>query len=190
MNSLSQLLIFKLHNNTAKEISQVVFRFAFTAYNPNDGAVWDEIKKDFYSYSLSTVNLSPGEYKTGHIKIAPPLKKDFSTPIIEIIKVRFSDGSIITENAFAWYVMSEPAYFEQGIEQLHTSKYIKNRIGGFSSYTFQESQLLQQPKSPVDFQVEIHGDSLNLFLTCTMTRIKDSWHLSKIKEDSTNTKHY
>jgi hypothetical protein len=87
-----------------------------------------------------------------------------------------------------FYVMSEPAYFEQGIEQLRTTKYIQNRIGGFSSYTFQESQLLQEPKSPADFQVEIHGDSLNLFLTCTMTRTKDSWHLAKIKEDSTSLK--
>jgi hypothetical protein len=82
------------------------------------------------------------------------------------------------------YLMSEPAYFEQGIAQLHTSKYIKERIGGFRSYSFRESLLSKEPRSPAIFQVEILGDSLNLYLTCTMAQTKGKWYLIKINEDS------
>jgi len=91
--------------------------------------------------------------------------------------------------AVARYLMSEPTYFEQGIAQLHTSKYIEDRIEGFNSYTFDESKLLKEPRSPAVFHVEILGDSLNLYLTCTMTKVKTKWHLTKIKEDSTSSKH-
>jgi hypothetical protein len=87
------------------------------------------------------------------------------------------------------FIQSEPAYFEQGIEQLHTSKYIKDRIDGFSSYSFNEYKLTKDPESPAVFQVEILGDSLNLYLTCSMAKVKDRWYLARIKEDSVRKSH-
>jgi hypothetical protein len=84
----------------------------------------------------------------------------------------------------AFYLMREPAYFDQGIEQLHHTKYIKDKIGDFSSYTFYESKLTNEPASPAIFQVAINSDSTTLFLNCTMTKVKDKWKLVKIQEDS------
>jgi len=80
--------------------------------------------------------------------------------------------------------MQEPAYFEQGIEQLHKSKYIKEHIGDFSSYTYYSSKLLKEPGNPASFQVEIPGDSIILFLTCTMSKTENKWQLVGIQQDS------
>jgi len=86
--------------------------------------------------------------------------------------------------ALAWYLNRQPAYFEQGIEQLHTSKYITEKMGDFSSYTLNSNKIIKEPISPAVFQVEINSDSLNLFLTCTMSKIKEKWVLVYIKQDS------
>jgi hypothetical protein len=82
------------------------------------------------------------------------------------------------------YFMSEPVYFEQGIEQLHNNKNIQSRINGFSSYSFYEDSLKKSPNNPAAFQVELIGDSIKLYLTCTMLRVHDKWKLIKIHQDS------
>ena len=91
--------------------------------------------------------------------------------------------------AIVFYLQREPAYFEQGIKQLHTSKYIKDRIEYFDSYSYYPSKLLKNPKSPATFQVEIPNDSLHLYLTCEMAKSRDMWYLIKIKEDNVRIKH-
>jgi len=88
--------------------------------------------------------------------------------------------------ALGWFLMRQPDYFEQGIDQLHKSKYIAQKIGDFNSYSFYDRQLVKNPKNPVNFNVQINGDSLNLYLTCTMKKYKDQWLLVYIKEDSTS----
>jgi hypothetical protein len=91
------IAVIKLHNNTDKEISQVVFKFAFANSDEQDGSM-SIVANECASYSNSTVNLKVGQYKTGHIPIPQPQRKEFETPIITVIKIRFSDGFIVTDN--------------------------------------------------------------------------------------------
>jgi len=86
--------------------------------------------------------------------------------------------------ALIWFLMRGPAYFEQGIDQLHASKYIHDRVGNFSSYSYYSKKLPKDPTNQAVFQVTINTDSLNLFLTCTMHKVSGEWKLVMIKEDS------
>lgn len=86
--------------------------------------------------------------------------------------------------ALAWFFTREPDYFEQGIDQLHKSKYITHKMGDFNSYTYRFSEIIKDPVSPIDFKVQINGDSLNFYLTCTMRKIQNKWILVYVKEDS------
>jgi hypothetical protein len=80
--------------------------------------------------------------------------------------------------------MKGPEYFEQGISQLHNSRFVKDRINDFNSYTYYSEKLPKETDNPAIFQVELHGDSLNLYVTCTMKKDGDQWKLIKIKQDS------
>jgi hypothetical protein len=82
------------------------------------------------------------------------------------------------------YLQSTPAYFEQGIEQLHANVYIKD----FNSYSYHGDKLQEHPGNPAMFQVAINRDSSVLYLTCTMSRVKDNWKLTKIHQDSVDRK--
>jgi hypothetical protein len=84
----------------------------------------------------------------------------------------------------AKYLMRGSDYFEQGIDQLHNSSYINAKIGDFDSYSWNRDKLIANPESPAKFQVEINSDSTKLFLTCTMIKLKDSWKLTRIHQDS------
>jgi hypothetical protein len=83
------------------------------------------------------------------------------------------------------YLMRGPDYFEAGINQLHHSKYIKDHIGDFSSYTYDNNQFSKDPRSPTIFQIQINGDSTTQFLSCTMSKVNGNWKLIKIEADST-----
>lgn len=85
----------------------------------------------------------------------------------------------------ATLAMRGPDYFEQGVNQLHDSSYINAKIGDFSSYSYYRDELKDNPKSPAKFRIIINGDSKKLFLTCVMVKLKDSWELTHIHQDST-----
>jgi hypothetical protein len=80
--------------------------------------------------------------------------------------------------------MRQPAYFEQGIKQLHSTKYIKDKIGDFSSYSFSPDKLPKNPTKQATFQIEINQDSLKFYLTCSMKKVGDDWKLFEVKQDS------
>ena len=84
---------------------------------------------------------------------------------------------------FIYFSVRGPKYFEQGVDQLHKSDYVRSKIGSFSSYTFRSDQL---PKKPIDsaaFQIELDAND-TLYLTCVMKKIGDNWKLVKIQQDS------
>lgn len=85
---------------------------------------------------------------------------------------------------FGKYLMRGPDYFEQGIEQLHANEYVLKKINGFSSYSYRKYSLPKAPIKHAIFKVELTGDSLSLYLTCTMEKIQNDWKLTKIKQDS------
>lgn len=62
---------------------------------------------------------------------------------------------------FASYLAKGPEYFEQGIDELHTNNYRKNRIGYCSSYSYYSEKLPKETGNSTIFQVELHSDSLN-----------------------------
>jgi len=82
------------------------------------------------------------------------------------------------------HLMKGPKYFEQGISQLHGSKFVKDRINDFNAYTYYSEKLPKETDNPAIFQVELHGDSLNLYVTCTMKREGEQWKLINIRQDS------
>lgn len=86
--------------------------------------------------------------------------------------------------AILWYVMRDPDYFEEGIDQLHESQYVQSKIGDFNSYSYYPAKFPKNPTKVAVFQVTILGDKLHLFLTCTMNRVGNEWKLTTIKEDS------
>jgi hypothetical protein len=133
--------------------------------------------------ALSFVVATIGSLRWLYILLKPYLQSDQDKKLVIKGALIFI---VITLFAMAlvWYIQKEPDYFEQGMHQLHESKYIKGRIDGFSSYSFEENTLTKEPKSPATFQVQINGDSLTLYLTCTMLQKKNKWLLYNIKEDS------
>jgi hypothetical protein len=81
-------------------------------------------------------------------------------------------------------LVRQPKYFEQGVEQLHSSKYIKEKIGDFNSYSFYRDKLPENPKDQAIFQIEINSDSLKFYLTCGMKKVGGDWKLISIRQDS------
>lgn len=77
-----------------------------------------------------------------------------------------------------------PDYFNQGIEQLHSSQYIKDRMGDFSSYSLPELPFAEKTQRQATFQVQIFKDTMDYFLTCTMSKDIENWKLASVKEDS------
>ncbi len=97
----------------------------------------------------------------------------------------FDISGILLRNVFlARYLMKMPPYFEQGIEQLHANKYVEEKVGDFNSYSYKKDQLPKETDNPAIFDIELIGDSINLYLTCTMVKTKEKWYLAKIKPDS------
>jgi hypothetical protein len=110
-------------------------------------------------------------------------KKMLTRYVVVFISVAWGGAALM------WFFMRGPAYFEQGIDQLHTSKYIHDKVGDFNSYSYYSKKLAKDPAKQAIFQVTINTDSLNLFLTCTMHKVGDDWKLIKIKEDSVRNAH-
>ncbi|MFI5139159.1 MAG: hypothetical protein ACHQIM_15155 [Sphingobacteriales bacterium] len=86
--------------------------------------------------------------------------------------------------ALVSYLQKTPDYFAQGVEQLHSNRYIETRINDFNTYTYYSDSLIKDPHSPAIFRVAVEGDSLDLYLSCTMIKVNDKWILSKIHQDS------
>jgi len=87
-----------LTNTTGKDIKQVVFRFDFAPY-PSDGSSTNiAIYNDGASFTNLSVSLKAGESKSGQVNIPEPGHKDFETPNISVVKIRYADGSVQSEN--------------------------------------------------------------------------------------------
>ncbi len=80
----------------------------------------------------------------------------------------------------AFYLMREPAYFKQGIEQLHHTKYIRIMLA-ILVHTLYESKLTNEPASPAIFRV-LTVIVQRYFLIAQ--QVEDKWKLVEIQEDS------
>jgi|GEM_PF-2209895 len=83
-----------------------------------------------------------------------------------------------------YFMMRQPDYFNQAIDQLHTNNYVEHKIGDFNSYSYSSNKMPKDPTKEAVFQVELHSDSATLYLTCTMKKVDDNWKLVAIKQDS------
>jgi hypothetical protein len=81
----------------------------------------------------------------------------------------------------ASYLQKGPDYFEEGITQLRKSEYVKSKVGDFETYTYNN---LPKETNPVKFNIQLSGNGVDLFLTCTMRYIDKKWKLTHIKSDS------
>ena len=77
----------------------------------------------------------------------------------------------------------EPAYFNQGVEQLRSNSLVKTHMDGFSSYTIPNS-FPKNPGTQAVFHIGLISDSTTLYLTCTMDKIKEDWKLTNVVQDS------
>lgn len=89
---------------------------------------------------------------------------------------------------FVYITAHEPDYFEQGVDQLHKSQFIKNKIGGFSSYSYNTDSMPAKPMKNAVFQIELNASD-TLYLTCTMKKIGGNWKLVRIHQDSVHKGH-
>ena len=78
------------------------------------------------------------------------------------------------------YLNKEVDFFEDGIKQLKTVKYISDKVGDFQSYTY-NPQLFKQNGNQAIFDVELHGKERVLFVTCLMEKRAENWILKEIK---------
>jgi hypothetical protein len=83
-----------------------------------------------------------------------------------------------------YFMMREPDYFNQAIDQLHSNEYIEHKIGDFNSYSYFKDKMPKDPTKQAVFQVELNSNSTTLYLTCTMKKVDDNWKLVVIKQDS------
>ena len=90
----------------------------------------------------------------------------------------------------AWLIIAdyrfkhrEPAYFNQGVEQLRSNSLVRAHMDGFSSYLFIEN-FPKKPGAQAVFQIRLVGGNSTLYLTCTMDKIKEDRKLTKVRQDS------
>ncbi len=84
---------------------------------------------------------------------------------------------------FVQFAIRGPKYLEQCMDQLHKNNLVADKIGNFSSYSYQSGAMPKDPKDTAVFQIQLNGDD-TLFLTCTMKKIGNDWKLSKMEQDS------
>ncbi len=83
-----------------------------------------------------------------------------------------------------YFMMREPDYFNQAINQLHSNEYIEHKIGDFNSYSYFKDKMPKNPTKQAVFHVELNSNSTTLYLTCAMKKVNDNWKLVAIKQDS------
>ncbi len=96
--SFRPIAAIRLHNTTGREIDQVVLRFTFTTADEQDGSISTIAANEYSSYSEITGALKPGDSNTWKILIPPTQRKNFDMPTISVVKVRYFDGSISTDD--------------------------------------------------------------------------------------------
>lgn len=98
--------------------------------------------------------------------------------VVIFIIIAWGSGGLV------WYLNREPAYFEQGVKQLHTNTYVVKKIQAFNSYLYYGYKLKDQKSGKAMFQIGLINDSVTLYLTCTMINTHNHWYLAKIDQDS------
>jgi hypothetical protein len=79
----------------------------------------------------------------------------------------------------------ESESFRQGVMLLKVNKNITDKIGYFSSYSFNENNMPDEKDDPASFQISLKGDKAIMYLQCKMTKDKlGNWHFIEIKQDS------
>ena len=82
------------------------------------------------------------------------------------------------------HVAEEPVFFKAAVDQLHSNSMVAEKISPFSSYGFNPDSLPKKPGKYATFNVRLIGDSLTIYVTCTMKRNNQKWQLINVKQDT------
>lgn len=79
----------------------------------------------------------------------------------------------------------QPTSFKEGVELLQNDKGILDKIGGYSSHSWKESELPKETDNPARFKVSLKGTHAKIYLTCEVQKgPSGKWVLSSVKQDS------
>lgn len=78
------------------------------------------------------------------------------------------------------FLNKESDFFEAGIEQLKTVKYVSDKVGDFQSYTYDPRQFKQNDNRTI-FDVELKGNGNFLSVTCLMKKVNGAWILKEVE---------
>lgn len=132
---------------------------------------------------LSAVLICVGYY-SAHGFIKRLLKENKGQKFVSREFLIFFSVAIPAFFMLIYFLMREPDYFSQAINQLHANKCIEHKIGDFNSYSYFKDKMPKDPTKQAVFQVELNNNNIILYLTCTMKKVNDNWKLVAIEQDS------